>query len=300
MKNRPLLLSVLFLSAVTARAVIIAGGDGTGNTNAPSGDQGWSYVGRLSNVPSSVTYVGNQWFITANHIKVLDNPSSVLLNGSTYSIVSDSWTRITNSTGTGADLIMFRVFGNVGLASLTVSASSLSSGTGVTMIGNGLNRYPDLRTLSLPGPDETFYHIKSGTSNTAKRWGTNTIEGDGGMLDIGYGITESLFTDFDYVAGEAQGAIYDSGGGVFANNAGSWELAGIMLSISNLYTISGTNAVMLTGGNNSYGGSATYLADLSVYRDQINQVIPEPTTGILLAGIGIVFGVIKRIRYMYQ
>ena len=47
-------------------------------------------------------------------------------------------------------------------------------------------------------------------------------------------------------------------------------------------------------------GDVTYVADLSKYSSQINQVIPEPTTAILLVGVAFVFGVIKRIRYMYQ
>ena len=32
-------------SAIPARAVIISGGDGSGNITTPNGDQGWSYVG---------------------------------------------------------------------------------------------------------------------------------------------------------------------------------------------------------------------------------------------------------------
>ena len=59
-------------------------------------------------------------FITANHIKVLDNPTGVLLGGSSYSIDPNSWMRLQNSMGGGVDLIMFRVVGaNVGLAGLT-------------------------------------------------------------------------------------------------------------------------------------------------------------------------------------
>jgi hypothetical protein len=299
MKN-PLISLVTFSLYAVSQAVIIAGGDGTGNTTAPVGDQGWSYVGRIDNKPSSVTYVGNQWFITANHIKVLDNPGSVLLNGGTYSIMSDSWTRITNSTGTGADLMMFRVSEDVGLNALTISSSSPSSGTSVTMIGNGLNRAPELQTWqtsSHPAKYKEGYYIGSGTT---KRWGLNTIEGAYSISDIGYGATDGFYVDFDNALNEAQGATYDSGGGVFVDNGGGWELEGIILGVGNLYTVSGTNAVFFTGGDSAYPGSETYMADLSKYSAQINQVIPEPTPAFLFVGIALVFGVIKRIRYMYQ
>ena len=287
------LLALTLVTGIQARAVIIAGGDGTGNTTG-TGVSGWDYVGKISNVgsPSSVTYLGNSWFITANHVKQLDNPTSVVFNASTYSIDPSSWTRITNSTGTGADLIMFRVNGSIGLSNVTVRSAPVSSGASVTMIGNGLDRYPDLYTLSLPGPDEYYYGVKS--SSYHKRWGTNTIEGDGGWVSEGYGTTKTFFTDFDYVNGEAQGITYDSGGGVFLGASGAFELAGIMISATNVYTINGTNAVMLAGGNNQYAGSMTYMADLSVYSNQIFQTIPEPTTALLLLSTGFLFGALHR------
>jgi len=46
-----------------------------------------------------------------------------------------------------------------------------------------------------------------------------------------------------------------------------------MITVSNLYNISGTNAVMLTGGNAAYAGSVTYFADLSAYRSQITNIM---------------------------
>jgi hypothetical protein len=301
---------------------VIAGGDGTGNVAAPAGDErGWSYVGRLSNVPSSVTFLGNQWFITANHIKVLDKPTSVLLNDQTYSIDPSKWTRITNSVGTDADLMMFRVDENVGLANLTVRSSSSTAGTAVTMIGNGFDRYPDLIPLTLgPSPNdyELLYQLKSGTENTSKRWGLNTVNGayynnsgfvdTGGYLDDGetfdpdlYGSTQAFYTDFSPYVGEAQAVTYDSGGGVFVGSGDSLELAGIMVAAGYTgYSIGGTNAVMLTEGSPGYNGSETYIADLSAYSNQINQTIPEPSTAILLAGIAALFGVAHRVRCMFE
>ncbi|QBG48260.1 hypothetical protein EGM51_12975 [Verrucomicrobia bacterium S94] len=105
----------LFFRIFNAGAVIVAGGDGAQNTNAPAGGQGWDYVGRIdhSSKYSGVTYVSNNWFITAYHIKSLDDPTGVLLGDNRYAIDPNSWTRLTNSVGDEADLIMFRVVGGL-------------------------------------------------------------------------------------------------------------------------------------------------------------------------------------------
>lgn len=299
---KKLIVVSMFLIVVRAQAVIVAQGDGMQNTSAPTGGQGWDYVGRITSpsndAPSSVTYIDNNWFITAYHINQLDSPvTGVSLDGSPYTINQSSWTRITNSTGSNADLIMFRVEESVGLDTMSVSAASPSVGQAVTMIGNGLDRHPDLLSLSLPGPDEYYYHLKSGTANTSKRWGSNTSEGDYGVLDQGYGATDAFYTDFDNVADEGQGATWDSGGGVFVDNGTGWELAGLMLGVGNLYSIGGTNAVMLTEGNPANAGSETYIADLSVYVDQINATtaIPEPSVLVLGSVIAIAGFSIRRI-----
>ena len=128
-------------------------------------------------------------------------------------------------------------------------------------------------------------------AGSTKRWGTNTVEGSVAGVNDGFGLTDMFYTGFDNVSGEAQGATYDSGGGVFTGTTNNWLLSGIMLTVGTYNSQPADTAVF---------GDVTYVADLSAYRGQINQAIPEPATGVLLAGIGLVFGVIKRLRYMYQ
>lgn len=307
MKNKPLLFLLVFSFCSMAQAVIIAGGNGTGNTTG-TGAPGWSYVGKISaanGASSSVTYLGNSWFVTANHVKQLDNPTGVVLNASSYAIDSSSWRRITNSSGSGADLILFKVTGSVaGLSTVTIASNTPANGTALTMIGNGMNRATSLTTwyvdttpsswvwstTNFTGADGTLQGYNYG-SGTTKRWGSNTVNGSVDGINDGYGITDTFYTDFDNVAGEAQGATYDSGGGVFTGTTNSWQLAGVMMTVGTYNSQPANTAVF---------GDVTYVADLTAYRDQINQVIPEPTTAVLLAGVGILFGVIKRLRYMYQ
>jgi hypothetical protein len=258
-------------TAVCAQAVILAGGDGTQNTSAPAGGQGWDYVGRITSAngaPSGVTYISNNWFITANHIKELDNPTGVILGGSAYSIDPNSWTRLQNSTGGDADLIMFRVVGaSVGLPGLAVRSSNLANNSALTMIGNGRNRETDeTHWWETDGAwsETTFGGNRHGykwASGATKRWGTNKKDANAGLVDDGFGITDVFRTDFDDSGGsEAQGATYDSGGGVFYNNGGDWELVGIMILTTEHGDQPGSSAVY---------GNRTYVAHMQYYADQI-------------------------------
>ncbi len=253
---------------LTGWAVILAGGDGTQNTTAPSGGQGWDYVGRINkgSVYSSVTYISNNWFITAYHIKQLDNPTTVVFGDAVYSIDPNSWIRLQNGSNGNADLIMFRVVGGtVGLPGLTVRTSSLLPNASLTMIGNGRNREPAETTWNsawVEGGHPTVYTGYKWASGSSKRWGTNNKTLDAGQVNDGYGITEMYYTSFDDIGGsEAQGATYDSGGGVFYNNGGNWELAGIMLTVAGYTSQPGSTAVY---------GNRTYIADMQFFSAQIN------------------------------
>lgn len=303
MKKVPVFFIALCLCAAT-RAVIIAGGDGAGNTTAPAGDNGWSYVGKIdsSSKPSSVTYLANDWFITANHVwqneVVNSHLTNIALNGSSYAIDTSSSVRVTNSAGAGVDLRLFKVTSAVaGLSVMSIAAQTPDAGTAVTMIGSGLNRQSAQIYWSVDTGLWTWTETNAASANASgykwdssggtKRWGANNVS----LTGIEAGGMTYFSSDFDAISGEGMGAVYDSGGGVFTGSGETTELAGIMIGIGTYPNQPDGTAVF---------GDTTYMADLSVYRNQITQTIPEPSTGILLAGIGVVFGAIKRLRYMYQ
>lgn len=78
----------------------------------------------------------------------------------------------------------------------------------------------------------------------------------------------------------AQAVPGDSGGAVFYKNGTLWELAGIMHATSE-YADQDTSARV------AYG-QYTFIADLSVYRDQIVTItaVPEPgTVGLAIAAV---------------
>ncbi|MCC7300134.1 MAG: PEP-CTERM sorting domain-containing protein, partial [Verrucomicrobia bacterium] len=132
--------------------------------------------------------------------------------------------------------------------------------------------------------DQYNYTFGSSGKGT-ERWGYNKIDGQLNYVG-GIGRTNSGFRMYFDTADtvlEAGAGTGDSGGGVFVNSGGSWKLAGIMTDVS-------------TAGSQD----AIYAVDAQDYGSWISQAVPEPTTGIMIFGVAVVFGIIKRIRYMYQ
>ena len=270
-----LLLLVLVGFCLPATAVIIAGGDGSGNTSAPTDDPDWDRVGKIAHATanSSVTYLGDKWFITAYHVKYFDNPTGVVVNGSSYAIDSGSWTRITNATS-NADLSIFQIKTQPDILPLRIRSSQIPSSADVVMIGDGRNRSSSLTYWMVDTNDawvvtNAASGIYSGyvwAAGSTMRWGENTVSSRS-SFDDGFGTQNGFQTTFDASGGsnECQAATFDSGGGVFYKNGSEWELAGIILTVAGY---SGQPA------SRSVYGNKTYMADISYYRDQItNQIV---------------------------
>ena len=292
-----LALAVALLMPSAARAVIVYGGDGTQNVADFATTDPRNRVGIVGTSLSGVylgSVGGQDWVLTANHV----GAKSFTLDKTEYSVVENSTVRLTNSDGSNADLILYRIDTSLNWPLLSLSGSSLSAGTAVTMIGNGYNRSADLMTWYVDGTSwstvpsaartETGYLYSSPLSHTL-RWGTNTVDYDAGLF--GFNNTICAATTFDVIAGDAQAASGDSGGGVFVQNAGdTWGLAGIMLAI-------GTYSKIGQPTNSAVVGNVTYFADLSAYRSQILTTIPEPATVPVLLGLATLgYAAVRRLR----
>ena len=284
---------LLVVLANPAAAVIIHSGDGSGNTTAPPDDPGWDQVGQYKT--GSAIYVGDRWVLTANH---LGNGGTATLLGESFNLVAGSEKQLLNPPSSGlttlTDLKLFQIDRDPGLPPLVLGTAPPPVGGLVSMIGRGRNRETDLTYWSIAasgedriwtettGPtqsDAAGYHYASGQT---MRWGANRIENDtafdendndpdhnadvtiqfaGESFDI-----VSLITVFDESGGtafEAQGATGDSGGAVFYNNGNQWELAGVILAVSNFLDQPGGTAAL---------GNLTMFADVSVYGDQIEAI----------------------------
>jgi hypothetical protein len=281
-----------------ARAVVVAGT--TGNIAAPADDPGWLNIGSCNS--ASAVYLGNRWVITAFHVNA-PGTFPVVFNGTAFTPVPGTATRLTNNGAPGmsanADLMVFQINADPGLASLLVTSAPPVAGDDILMIGNGLNRQT-ARTFwqvtQVPGANNDTWTETTGAHNVegfkggtgfAQRWGTNDAEFVGVNINDGAGDNRVFLSVFDDdIAGrpnEAQAIVGDSGGAVFHKIAAHWELSGIMLAV-------GTQGNPGSFDNPpadtaAFGQHVTVMADLSFYRNQIlTLTIPEPSAGLLLTG----------------
>jgi hypothetical protein len=262
---------LLALFGSPAQAVIIASGDGTGNTIAPADDPGWAnvvQVGLLTGV-----YLGSGWVLTANHAAG-QGGSNVTIGGAVYEPVVGS--KVQLETGAwNADLALFQVARDPGLPDVAIRSSLPPQVAEVVMIGLGKNRGAATRTC-FPPRDGWLWG-----PGRAMRWGTNAVHDNEIDFGISGTVTRAFSTRFDVgpsTPHEAQAASGDSGGAVFIKNGATWELAGIMTAINSC------------AASTAVDGDLTYAADLSYYRDQIDALasVPACDDGLDQDGDGLV------------
>lgn len=269
MKASTVLLIVLLMSCLPGQAIIT-----TNNTMAgtdPSGINGfnWDYVVNFND--SSSVAVDPYWLLTAAHVADDFGNTSVTVNGQTYNQIGE----IYNPT---ADLALIQLDKALpGYYSLYAGPYPTQTNRRLTglMVGYGVT-----------GAVVDQYNYTFGsTGKGVERWGYNKI--DGALTYTGAtGKNNSGFRMYFNTADtplEAGAGTGDSGSGVFVNDGGVWKLAGIMSDVS-----TGTTQ------------DAVYAINVQDYSSWIAQAIPEPTTGIMLAGVALVFGIIHRLRYLYQ
>ena len=262
---RRVFLAILLLAALCspeARAVLIASGDGTENTQG-EGFFGWDYVGDVNGL--SGTYLGGGWVITANHV----GPGDFTLDGTVYPWVPGTEVRLESNLSTLADLVVFAISPYPNLNPLVIRTLPPRVGEFLVLIGCGRDRGAGTTWAPNgplpPPPDELAGWDWASTHS--KRWGTNAVESLTTGLISG---TVSFYTSFDEVGvlPEAQATGGDSGGAVFSIDAGGTELAGI------IYAAGPTPG---QPPNTALFTNLTFAARLDFYRDQIEQITAVQT-----------------------
>jgi hypothetical protein len=214
--------------------------------------------------------------------------------------------QLINPAGSGltkpADLLLFRLQEDPGLAPLRIGRHTPSVGDEVLVIGNGLDRLdePMFWDVTQRGTVWTWTETATPSDYTGYgttgpqiiRWGTNLVEedetfarefDDDTIAKLRQTTTDTLtiLTEFDRdgdrsddeVLGtdgssattfESQAVLSDSGGGMFLKRNGQWELVGTILAVD------GHRNQPDVKRNPMYG-NITYYADLATYLDQIEQ-----------------------------
>lgn len=273
-----------------ASAVVITTGDGTGNTSAPPDDPGFDHVGDKG---TTGVYIGNRWVLTANHAHATD----IRFGGITYAWVEGTEVQLTTG-GVPSDLLIYRVWPEPPLPGVAIADAPPQIGESVTMIGRGNNRavaatYWDADWNEVTPPDPFVYAGWKQSGGRTIRWGVNVITGID--LDLtAVGATSREFrVDFDDALDEAQAVTGDSGGAVFVERGGQWQLLGIMNLVST-FTDQPTKTEVF--------GNRTYSIDLSYYKGQIDAVVARGVPAAdgrvrtALAALLAAFGVVAACR----
>jgi hypothetical protein len=254
---------------------VITAGNHTDNVIAPSNGAPWNYVGQVTGGASAI-YLGNSWALTAFH----SGPGPLTLGSTTYSYTGISH-RLTTLSPNDADMILFKINGDPGLAPILINNTSPPTGTQVTLIGYGKDQGPFTQwdagwNTIPPSTNPMVYQGYQWLPTNAKAWGLGNINTYFSTpVDAGSGPNWSFNTTFLFMEDYAQGSPGDSGGGVFYYNGSLWELTGMMFA---------TNNYSGQPGNTSVTGNQTFHATLAAYKNEILAVtaIPEPTTPLLI------------------
>jgi hypothetical protein len=258
---------------------------------------GWANVTIPNPDNPSVTrnyvYLGDSWVLGAVHTGVgaayFDSGAFANIPGQSYIVQNpDSWAGLTDNS----DLRLIRIKGDPGLPSLTIASSPPPLNGEVTFIGQGRSRaanksYWDSNWDLLPsasGAAQSGYRLAGGD---VKRWGTNKIANENsvfgendadlnGVFKVNGNDVISLVTNFSEssaTTNESQAIDGNSGSAVFYKRNGQWELTGIVNAQFVLEGQAGGEGCGSKGTVCAVFGNYTAFSDLSVYRDEIYNII---------------------------
>ena len=271
--------------ALATSGLVVQGERPARNERPPRHDPGWQHVGLREG--RSAVYLGAGWVLTAAHVGAGD----VLFAGVTYPAVPGSARTFASpaplpvgregpATQAGrlesrparsepqaseapADLLAFRIDPAPDLPALRIRKRQAPEGAPLLLVGFGQGRGGETRWRGRRG----FMW----SARSVKRWGTNSVaESQVILRGPGDRVTLCFRTSFSAhgTPFEAQGALGDSGGAVFAKgNDGRWKLAGLILAVEGHPGQPPETAIY---------GNRTMAADLAFYRPQLMDLLsPE-------------------------
>ena len=293
------LAAVASLFSPAASAVIIYGDDGPSqNLTDPNLGNTWDLSGNFKGFIG--TPISAKHFITADHATGNTNGSISFADGPN----TGSYTTTRRYADPDSDLEIWEIGGRFN-DWVDLYTDSDEVGQNSLIIGKG----------SAPGSEvvvaDELKGWQWGVRTQAKSWGRNqvsdTFDDEGGLLAF----------EFNAIDGVNEGALasFDSGGGLFLFDAAEnrWELAGIHLGVTGPFSRTGSDSDAFNASLFDVGGlfvktdedTYTFVGDapgdipalgfstrISGRLDWINSVVPEPGSGLLLAGAAL--GLLRR------
>lgn len=284
----------LTLGITPAHAIILFGLGNTDNTTDPLTGAPYESVARLSNgagvFGGSGIYLGNRYVLTANHVGPY---ASVTFDGIT-SYAHDGIAPVQIGT---TDMKIFRLTTAPTVAAVQLYTGNSEVGSTGTMVGWGVGREPATAVNStlVPWGDD---------STSDKRWGLNTPTAFYDGFTAGSHTFDILQTTLGSSSGtpaglgvsEAAATLLDSGSGLFHFLDGQWYLTGLTTNLTQRgggststfgNDVSGVLTPPVSPATNTQiglfpgAGDINIFARVSSYADDINTLIPEPSSVLL-------------------
>ncbi|MFP6639555.1 MAG: trypsin-like serine protease [Myxococcota bacterium] len=247
-------ITLIQIAPSPSEAVLIDSGDGSGNITAPANDPGFARMAVVNN--QTAVYLENGWLLTAYHVGI----GNIELDGTVYDPVPGSRRQLDESDPDPPDLALIKLKGDPGFLPIALAAQTPGVGSDLILIGHGRTRGTATSWSGLDGWNWAYPYTT--------RWGTNRLTSRSVP-----GVDFPVFSmEFDapgsaHTAHEAAATQGDSGGGVFHQNGGSWEVAGILFAVSTQET-----QPPLT----SLRTNLSVAVDVAAYRSEILSIIQVP------------------------
>ncbi len=267
-------------------ALILYSGDNAANQTAPANGAPFDQVGSIcvtvptSNGNGTAIHLRGKYFLTANHVYI-GGGRSVTFDGLSFYKIDAAFTPVRISTASDTvDMKVCKLVEDPGLSELALNTNTSqdrSSATTSVMVGYGKGR--DTAQADETGTERTWDWGSTGT--TAKRWGSNTVEGTNsisGIEDYNYSY-DGLVIKIDAEAGndEAALALADSGSPLFQQIGGQWVLSGLATLVSK----DGSSTFGVTSGLGplaTFSGDQNYYVRISSYAAEIEAALPDLST----------------------
>lgn len=245
----------------------------------------WSHLAR-SGVGSAV-YLGWGWLLQPKH--VWGSPLT-LLGVDRQINYGTGFIPLTNDDGSATDLELFRIHDPPDLPAMPLGTAVVPADAPLLMAGVGRPREETTTTWAvdmtldpwawLDPADEpelpTFTGYWSIEDQRLALWGVNTVDNAGMILSGEFGQMPAFDTFFDGDAPDprlAQAVGGDSGGPAWCRIGNRWELAGVAVDVPTLPGQPRTNRTAI------FDHSTTIFAELTVYREQILEIIKPALPG---------------------
>jgi len=285
-----LFLGAVFLFAPLdfANAIVFFSQGNDANLTKPENGLPWENVVQMRSDSGPIgtgVYLGNRYVLTAGHVAPL---TTVRIGFLDYALDSS----VPYLVGT-SDMKLVRLASDPGLGSVRLNTNPLNDGGYSYMVGYGVGRASGSLVNASP--------VTWGDASTsAKRWGTNLVDGAISNAQVAGYTSDLLRTQFNSNAGGSEAAltILDSGSALFRQIGSDWFLVGLGAYVQN------SGYSLASSQFNSSESDDNYFIRISSYAGSVQQIgtvlVPEPSTLGLLLGGGALWLVLALAHHAYQ